>query len=303
MKKELAVILILLAFGVGLIVGRVSVAPPPSSKPQAKTQHVEHAKAKPKPARPKLAHPKPVAKPTRPSKPAPKPRASAQDRYKPDPDALKKTFGVKVAKDPSPAMGTTKPLVLVIELSDFQCPVCKRAYPPLKQVKKDFPGQVELVFKQLPLPMHGYALPAAVASMAAARQGKFWEYADILFTKWGRLTDDLFIEIANQVGLDIKRFKKDLADPLLKARASTESAAGLALGARGTPSFLINGKLQVGWASYTSVKYDVKREIAAVKALIAQGKTRHQAIIERIRKNNRAPDLLLKSIIMKYFKW
>ncbi len=298
MRKELAVILIILAFGVGVVIGRISFQPnsgaktvPVKTKIEKKTARV--VKPKPRPARHvarRIQH-KPVA------------RRPASSRYRADPAAMKKTFGVKVATDPSPTEGTTRPLVLVIEMSDFQCPVCKRAYPPMKQLKKDFPTQVELVFKQLPLPMHRYALPGAVASMAAARQGKFWQYADILFTKWGRFEEPMLEGIARQVGLNLARFRKDVADPLLKARAQTESAAGLAIGARGTPSFLINGKLQVGWASYQSIKYDVNREIKAVKALMAQGKTRHQALIERIRANNPDADLLLKSILMKYFKW
>ena len=297
MRKELAAILVLLAFGVGLVVGRVSVNPVarPQRKPRPATTHKPPKNRKPVLKHAAIRHPAQQLKRH--------PRPAAPSRYRADPVALQKTFGKKVAHDPSPFEGTDKPLVVVIELSDFQCPVCKRAYPPLKALKKDFPGQVELVFKQLPLPMHGYALPGAVASMAAARQGKFWQYADILFTKWGRFTDDVLEGIANQVGLDMKRFKKDMADPLLKSRAQTESAAGLALGARGTPSFLVNGKLQVGWASYASMKYDVKREIKAVKNLMAQGKSRHQAIIERIRKNNPDAALLLRSIIMKYFKW
>jgi len=299
MRKEVAIILILVAFGIGIFVGRASFAPPAPPKHVAVVHKASEIKTRPI-ARKPIEHKKIVQK-----KALPKPAAkkTARSRYQADPIAMKKTFGIKVAKDPSPAEGSKKPLVLVIEMSDFQCPVCKRAYPPLKKLQKDFPKRVELVFKQLPLPMHKYALPGSLASMAAARQGKFWEYADILFTKWGRFEDDMLVGIARDLKLNIPRFKKDMADPMLKARAQTESAAGLAIGARGTPSFMINGKLQVGWASYQSVKYDVKREIKAVQALMAQGKTRHQAIVERIRHNNPAADLLLKSILMKYFKW
>lgn len=298
MKKELAMILILLAFGIGVIIGRIS-EPGVASKSVIK-QH-NPLKNKPK----TIVHkPVKIQKPVqKKARPAPAARRPASSRYKADPIAMKKTFGKKVARDPSPTEGTKKPLVLVIEMSDFQCPVCKRAYQPMKQLHKDFPSQVELVFKQLPLSMHKYALPGAIASMAAARQGKFWEYADILFTKWGRFEDAMLVGIATQLGLNIPRFKKDMADPLLRARAQTESEASLAIGARGTPSFLINGKLQVGWASYQSIKYDVKREIKAVQALMAQGMTRHQAIIQRIKSNNPASNLLFKSILMKYFKW
>lgn len=299
MRKELAIILILLAFGVGVIIGRVSFVP--AVAPQNVSKIHKITKPGPKPIVHKAVKTQKVVKKRPNHKPVSKKPVSS--RYKADPVAMAKTFHVRVAKDASPMEGSKKPMVLVIELSDFQCPVCKRAYPPLKKLQKDFPDKVELIFKQLPLPMHKYALPGAIASMAAARQGKFWEYADILFTKWGRFEEPMLIDIAKQIGLNIRRFKKDLNDPLLKARAQTESAAGLAIGGRGTPSFLINGKLQVGWASYRSVQYDVKREIKAVQALMKQGKTRHQAIIERIKANNPASDLLLKSILMKYFKW
>ncbi len=296
MRKEVAIILILIGFGVGVVVGRLSL-PPQKTEPINEKASKKARKAQVKQNNKNTVHPKIVKKQIK------NIHHKIAHVYKKLPAPVKLPKFGKMAADPSPTMGTDKPLVIVMELSDFQCPVCKRAYKPMKSLAKDFPGQVLVVFKEFPLSMHRYALDAAVAAMAAARQGKFWEYADILFTKWGPLTRDVFLDIARQLNLDIKKFEKDLDDPLLRARAKAESDSAMALGARGTPSFIINGKLQVGWASYMGIKYDVKRELQAVQQLMQQGMTRKQAILKRIRINSKHPDMLLKSPLMKFFKW
>ena len=70
-----------------------------------------------------------------------------------------------------------------VEFSDFQCPVCIRAHPLIKQLLEEYPGKIRFVYKHLPLrQIHPYAQKAAEASLCAKEQGKFWEYHDKLFT-------------------------------------------------------------------------------------------------------------------------
>jgi len=193
--------------------------------------------------------------------------------------------GTKPAADPSPADGPADALVVVNEVSDFQCPVCKRAWEPLKNLAKDYKGKVRLVFKHNPLEMHRNAMNAAVAAMAAARQGKFFAYADILFQNQQALTEDDLFRYARQAGLDMQRFDKDYKDMSLRARARAEGDAASALGAQGTPSFFINGRKEVGWASYEAIRQQVEQEIAAVEELVRGGKTVKEARIARVRAN------------------
>lgn len=203
--------------------------------------------------------------------------------------------------DPSPSEGPSDAHVIVLEVSDFQCPVCKRAHEPLKRLVSDFPGRVRRVFKQNPLKMHRNALNAAAASMAAARQGRFWEYADRLFQNQAALSEDDLFRYASEVGLAMERFRKDFRDPSLRARALAEGEAAMNLGARGTPAFFVNGRMQVGWASYESLRQMVQQEIAAVDALVAAGRSVKEARVERIRATLQGADDFLRSVLGREF--
>lgn len=210
--------------------------------------------------------------------------------------------GTPPADDPSPSKGPKDALVIVLEISDFQCPVCKRAYEPLKQLADDFPGKVRLVFKHNPLAMHRNAMNAAAAAMAAARQGKFDAMADMLFANQSALAEEDLNRYAGQIGLDMNRFLKDYRDVRLRARAKAEGAAATALGATGTPSFFINGRKQVGWASYEAIKQEVSNEIRAVEGLMAQGKSIKEARIERVRQNLPEAEKFLSSLLGVEFR-
>lgn len=191
--------------------------------------------------------------------------------------------GTKPARDASAAKGNKEAPVVFIEISDFQCPVCKRAHNELAPLLNDFPDQVRYVFKHNPLEMHRDALNASAASLAAGRQGRFWEFAEALFADQRELSEPALMAIAERLKLDMKRFKADYEDPALRQRAKTEGDIAMAIGARGTPAFLVNGRLQVGWASYAAVKQQVEQELAAMAALTATGKTLRQAREERVR--------------------
>lgn len=193
--------------------------------------------------------------------------------------------GTKPAGDASPFRGPEDAPVVFMVISDFQCPVCKRAHEGLATLASDFPGKVRYVFKQNPLEMHRDAMNAAAASMAAGRQGRFWEYADALFANQRALSESDLMDQARKLQLDMGRFKKDYEDPALRQRAKTEGGIAMEIGARGTPAFLVNGKLQVGWASYGAVKQQVENEIAAVEALTAKGMSVAKAREERVRAN------------------
>lgn len=203
--------------------------------------------------------------------------------------------GTKSATDPSPAKGPADAKVILHEVSDFQCPVCKRAYEPLRGLSEELQGQVRVVFKHNALEMHRNAMNAAAASMAAARQGRFDAYADILFENQRALAPEDLVEYAERLGLDMARFRKDYEDPTLRARIQAEGKVASDLGARGTPAFFVNGKQQVGWASYEAIKQMVTREISEVDGLLAQGLPLQEARLLRVRANQPEADRFLKS--------
>jgi protein-disulfide isomerase len=114
--------------------------------------------------------------------------------------------------------------------------------PLLKQVLEKYPNDVKLTFKNFPLRNHRFARKAAIAALAAGRQGKFWEYHDKLFDNYRALNDKKFEELAEQVGLDAEQFRKDLKDPKMQAKINEDIQDGTKVGVRGTPTIFVNGR-------------------------------------------------------------
>jgi protein-disulfide isomerase len=115
--------------------------------------------------------------------------------------------------------------------------------PVLEQVLEKYPNQVKLVFKNFPLRNHKFAMPAATAALAAEKQGKFWEFHDLLFKNYNRLNEQKVKEIAQELNLDMEKFEKDLKDPRIRAMINRDLAEGNRAGVRGTPTIFINGRL------------------------------------------------------------
>ena len=155
------------------------------------------------------------------------------------------------------------------------------AIDPIKQLVADFPGKVKVYFRNNALAMHGRSKPAAMAAVAAKNQGKFWQYHDKLFAT-GMLDDASLEQAAKDLGLDVAKWKADLADPKTGERVDQEAKWAESMGATGTPGFFVNGMRQVGWGSYMALKSMVQREIEKGEELAAQGTPRGQIAAKRI---------------------
>jgi protein-disulfide isomerase len=179
--------------------------------------------------------------------------------------------GIGGAPGPSPAYGPVDAPVRVYVLSDFQCPVCRRAVEPLKYLARRYPTDVRLVFKHNALTSHARAAAAAAAAIAAFRQGKFWPFADRLFQHQGAYDDAALAADAQALGLDVARFRTDAGDPAVTAQVQYESGIATSLELRSTPTLVVNGVVQQGWGSYMGMKSLVDRELARAKEIAAGG--------------------------------
>jgi protein-disulfide isomerase len=141
----------------------------------------------------------------------------------------------------SAVKGAKNAPVTITLFDDFQCPYCARLLPTLDQVLTAYPQQVQLVYKHFPLSMHKFANAAAVASIAARNQGKFWPMHDQLFANYKKLNTTLIRELAESVGLDMPRFDQDIANPALQQEVAADMQLGGKAGVRGTPAVYING--------------------------------------------------------------
>lgn len=138
--------------------------------------------------------------------------------------------------------------VTLVEYSDFQCPACKAYESSLKQLATQYDQELKIVYRHFPLTsIHKNAQLAAQASEAAALQGKFWEYHDVLFNtqdRWEgeRNPEGMFVEYAKSLGLDEERFKKDLNSDEVKKAVKEDAESAMKAGVNATPTFFLNGK-------------------------------------------------------------
>ena len=164
----------------------------------------------------------------------------------------------------SPYKGPENAPVVVAVFSDFQCPYCAKVSPLLDQVLKQYPKDVKVVHKNFPLQSHQLAVPAAVAALAAHRQGKFWEMHDKVFENLSALSDEKFTEFAKAIGLDMEKFAKDSNDPQVKQQVQNDLQNGLKAEVRGTPTIFVNGR-RVNERSFEGLKALVEAEIQKAK--------------------------------------
>jgi len=138
--------------------------------------------------------------------------------------------------------------VVVTEFSDLQCPACSGVQGPLKEVLKQYEGQVKLVFRHLPLTsIHKNAMIAAVFSEAVSEQGKFWEIEELLYARqgeWSELADpeSKFLEYATELELDIERLKSDMERDDLKQIVLNDNTDAIRYKIQATPTFFVNGE-------------------------------------------------------------
>jgi protein-disulfide isomerase len=213
---------------------------------------------------------------------APAAPAAAQRPGEPDANSV-----YKAAVGDAPVKRAKNAKVTIVEWSDFQCPFCSRVEPTVDQVMKEFGNDVRVAFKQLPLPFHNNAHAAAEASLAAKAQGKFWEMHKKLFGNQQALDRPNLDKFAQEIGLDMAKFKADMDSGKWKKKVDDEMAEGNKIGARGTPSFFVNGKPFVGAQPFEAFKAKIEEEIKNADALIKKG-TPVAKVYDEIQKNAKA---------------
>jgi protein-disulfide isomerase len=177
----------------------------------------------------------------------------------------------KIPIEDSPTKGSPEALVTLVEFTDFQCPFCSKANATVKQLQEDYGENLRIVVKQFPLPFHKRARPAAIAALAAHEQGKFWEYHDKLFANQQALDDASLETFAKEVGLDVKKWKKDLTNPKIAQAVDRDDTLARTLTRGGTPSFFINGRFFSGARPIEVFKAVIDEEMRRAQMLVKEG--------------------------------
>jgi protein-disulfide isomerase len=151
--------------------------------------------------------------------------------------------------------------VTLVEYSDFQCPACGEFEPVVEDIIKQYGDQLKFEAKNFPLiQIHPFAESAAVAAEAAAQQGKYFEFHNMLYAKQSEWTSGIapgayFSTYAKELGMDVTKFEQQQRSSLLKDKVKADYKAALVLGLTSTPTFFLNGK---------------KMEISSIDAFKAQ---------------------------------
>jgi protein-disulfide isomerase len=138
--------------------------------------------------------------------------------------------------------GPTDAPVTLVEYGDFECPYCAAAQVIVKQVQEIMGDQLRFVFRHFPLTqIHPYAEHASEASEAAGAQGQFWEMHDVLYANQPMLDSLHLAMYAEELGLEAKRFVRELEEGIYRERVRGDFLSGVRSGVNGTPAFFIEG--------------------------------------------------------------
>ncbi|HWL77377.1 Na+/H+ antiporter NhaA [Microbacterium sp.] len=148
----------------------------------------------------------------------------------------------------------------IVEYGDYQCPFCSKASGAIEEVVRELNGRLRYVWRHAPLErVHPNAVADAEAVEAAALQGKRTEFAKSLFADQDHQMPSDILRRAEELGLDVDKFERDLRSPEVTARVRDDMLDAEAMDITSVPTFFINGKRHTG-------PYDAQSLIRALLA-------------------------------------
>jgi protein-disulfide isomerase len=143
-----------------------------------------------------------------------------------------------------PFIGSPNAEVHIVEFADFQCPFSKKAKPIVADIIKTYGDKIHFIYRDFPLQNHPYSQKAAEAAECAQDQGKFWELHNKIFDNQKDLTDKDLKKYAFEVGMpDMVKFNKCFDSGKYEQEVKNDYSVAEKAGARGTPTFFINGEI------------------------------------------------------------
>jgi protein-disulfide isomerase len=175
--------------------------------------------------------------------------------------------GASISIDDDAILGNVNAKVTVVEFSDFQCPFCGKFYKDtFNQIKTQYidTGKVRWVHRDFPLStIHPFAEKAAEAAECAHDQGKYFEYADKLYTNQENLAIENLKQYAKDLGLDTATFNTCLDTGAKAQEVQNDMNEGISYGVEGTPAFFINGELISGARPFSNFRDVIEKKLTA----------------------------------------
>lgn len=162
-----------------------------------------------------------------------------------------------------PSIGADSARVTIVNFGDYQCDGCAKLDETLTAVAATFPGDIRLVWKDMPNDsVHAEALNAAVAARCADKQDKFWEYHAYLFANQSSLSADLYTALADQLGLKASTFARCIEKQETLALVQKSYDEGVALNIAATPTIFLNGTRYTGSMTESAITSTVRSLLA-----------------------------------------
>jgi protein-disulfide isomerase len=191
------------------------------------------------------------------SPPTPTPVAAANPAPPSDPD---QPVRLEISLDDDPSLGPADAPITIVEFSDFACGFCQRFHvETFRSLLAAYPDQIHFVYRDFPV-VGGFE--AAQAANCAAEQGDFWGFHDLLFTGGLGLDERAYRQYAADLGLDGDALMSCVSDGRYAAEVEADAQYVAGLGARGTPTFFINGIPLIGAQPLENFVQVIESELA-----------------------------------------
>jgi protein-disulfide isomerase len=164
----------------------------------------------------------------------------------------------QIAVDDQPTRGNPSAAVTLVEFTDFECLSCAKQQPVIERLIAEYGSRIRFVVRDFPLAQHEYAEKAAEAAEAAREQGKYWEYAALLYRNPSALTIDSLKQYASTLGLDRARFDAGLDSGKFFDKIMRDRLDGEKIGVSSAPVFFVNGR-RVADSSYEGLKSAIEQ--------------------------------------------
>jgi protein-disulfide isomerase len=158
--------------------------------------------------------------------------------------AIKENAGELYRPTGSPVVGNVKGDVPVIEFFDYNCGYCKKAFLDLAKLM-DRDKKVRVILKEFPILAKGSEEASRVA-LAAKMQGKYWEFHRAMLESQGQANEASALRVAEKLGLDMARLKKDMASAEVKKEIDDTRQLATKMGIQGTPHFIVGDRVIPG---------------------------------------------------------
>lgn len=149
--------------------------------------------------------------------------------------------------------------VTVVEFFDYRCGFCKRSADLIAQIPEEYDGRVRVVFKELPI-LSDASGEAAMAAIAAGRQGKYLEMHMALMADRSEFTSEDIDRVAESVGVNVDQMRAEMVMQDVQDQISRAVALADELGSPGTPAFFV-GNTYIAGANMEGLKAAIEAEL------------------------------------------